>query len=342
MTVISMVNRTREVWHRYFRGLAISALVALAAAFISEHYGAPAMLLAILIGLALHFLSDDPRTSAGLDFASRNLLRVGVALLGVRISAAMIGELGIGLILVVIAAVLATLAFGVLSSRLFGQDARFGTLTGGAVAICGASAAMAIAAVLGRPRAEEAEREMAFVVIVVTLLSTIAMILYPIVAGMFSLSDLATGIFLGATIHDVAQVAGAGFSVSPEAGEIAIFVKLIRVSMLAPIVFLAALAFRGNQARVASTQSLFPGFLAAFIALAAINSLIGFPPAVGEIAGVLSQWALLMAIAAVGVKTALGSIFAVGRRAIGILVVETLFLVGFVLVALVLLHPAGS
>ena len=336
------VAGVHDAWRRYFRGVAVSILVALAAAFLSEHYDAPAMLLAILIGLALHFLSDDPRTTAGLDFASRNLLRAGVALLGLRISAALIGDLGFGLILLVIAAVAATVAFGLLSSRLFGQDARFGTLTGGAVAICGASAAMAIAAVLGRSRSEEAEREMAFVVIGVTMLSTIAMILYPILADLLGLSDLATGIFLGATIHDVAQVAGAGFSVSPAAGETAVFVKLIRVSMLAPVVLLTALAFSGSRETGPSSPVLFPGFLAVFIVLAGINSLIGFPPVVGQLAGVLSQWLLLTAIAAVGVKTSLASIFRVGRRAIGLLVAETLFLAGLALLALILLHPAGS
>lgn len=335
------VAGVHDAWRRYFRGVAVSILVALAAAFLSEHYDAPAMLLAILIGLALHFLSDDPRTTAGLDFASRNLLRAGVALLGLRISAALIGDLGFGLILLVIAAVAATVAFGLLSSRLFGQDARFGTLTGGAVAICGASAAMAIAAVLGRSRSEEAEREMAFVVIGVTMLSTIAMILYPILADLLGLSDLATGIFLGATIHDVAQVAGAGFSVSPAAGETAVFVKLIRVSMLAPVVLLTALAFSGSRA-TGPSPVLFPGFLAVFIVLAGINSLIGFPPVVGQLAGVLSQWLLLTAIAAVGVKTSLASIFRVGRRAISLLVAETLFLAGLALLALMLLHPAGS
>ncbi len=160
----------------------------------------------------------------------------------------MIGELGFGLILIVLAAMGATLAFGFLSSRLLGQDAPFGALTGGAVVICGASAAMPIAAVLGRSRSEEAERELAFVVIGITMLSTIAMILYPIIATMIGLSDLATGIFLEATIHDVAQVAGAGFSVSPAAAETAIFVKLIRVSMLAPIVFLSAMLFSRDRA----------------------------------------------------------------------------------------------
>ena len=342
MTLVLSVAGVRDIWRRHFRGVAVSVLIALAAAFLSEHYGAPAMLLAILIGLALHFLADDPRTSAGLDFASRNLLRVGVALLGIRISATMIGNLGFGLILIVIAAVAATLAFGLLSSRVIGQDARFGILTGGAVAICGASAAMAIAAVLGRRQTKEAEREMAFAVIGVTMLSTIAMILYPIIAGLLGLSDLATGIFLGATIHDVAQVAGAGFSVSAPAGETAVFVKLIRVSMLAPVVLLTALAFRGNRTTGASTPHLFPGFLAVFIVLAGINSLIGFPAFVGELASVLSQWALLTAIAAVGVKTSLASIFHVGKRAIGVLIAETLFLAGFVLLALIVLHPEGG
>ncbi len=320
-----------------FPGFSIATLIALAAAFLSEHYGAPAMLLAILIGLALHFLSDDPRSLPGLDFAARRLLRFGIALLGLRISLAMFADLGLPLLSVLIGAVALTIGFGALTARLSGQEARFGILTGGAVAICGASAAMAISAVLPQRDAATAERDMVFAVIGVTMLSTLALIAYPVLAAWLGMSDTVTGLFLGATIHDVAQVVGAGFSVSEEAGTMAVLVKLIRVTLLAPVVLIIALAGRRSRASGAMRPPLVPGFVLAFLGLAALNSLVAVPAAAAEFAGEASRWALLAAIAAVGVRTSLPGVLRVGRRAIALLLAETMFLAALVLLAVRLL-----
>ena len=324
----------RQRWQTLFPGLSVTVLIALASAFLSEHYGAPAMLLAILIGLALHFLAEDPKTAAGLDFGSRTVLRLGIALLGLRVSVAMFAELGAAVIAMIVGAVLLTILFGILASRLSGQGTQFGVLTGGAGAICGASAALAISATLGN-RSKEADQQMVFTVIGVTMLSTLAMIFYPILASLAGLDDHQTGIFLGSTIHDVAQVAGAGFSVSVPAGETAVFVKLIRVTMLAPVVLVAALAFRRTVSGDVKRPPLLPGFVVAFLLLAALNSLVSIPPLVGEWAGMISRWALLVAIAAVGVKTSLPEVFKIGGRAIGLLIADTVFLAALVLAVLV-------
>ncbi|WP_210271779.1 YeiH family protein [Peteryoungia desertarenae] len=320
-------------WKLRFPGLAIAALIALASAFLSEHYGAPAMLLAILIGLALHFLAEDPRTLIGLEFAARVLLRLGIALLGLRISFDMFADLGFSVLAVLVGAVVLTITFGMVAARMAGQKTQFGVLTGGAVAICGASAAMAIAAVLPRRNKEEAERDMVFAVFGVTMLSTLAMILYPVIAAALGLNEAVTGLFLGATIHDVAQVVGAGFSVSEPTGEMAVLVKLIRVTLLAPVVLVIALAYRRSLPSGTKRPPIIPLFVVVFLALAALNSSVNLPDVVTEFAGGVSRWALLAAIAAVGVKTSLPKVMQVGRRAIGLLVAETLFLAALILIA---------
>ncbi|MTI01355.1 YeiH family protein, partial [Roseibium sp. RKSG952] len=211
-------------------GFLVSVVVAVAAQFLSEHYGAPAMLMALLLGIAFHFLAEDDagNCKAGIDFTARTVLRFGVALLGARISLELMMNLGPQLIAVVVAGVFLTILFGLLGARLLGRGWRFGVLTGGSVAICGASAAMAISAIL--PKNEHSERNLIFTVLSVTVLSTIAMIAYPILTEAFDFDAEVSGVFLGGTIHDVAQVVGAGFSVSDEAGEVATLVKLIRVA----------------------------------------------------------------------------------------------------------------
>jgi len=171
------------------------------------------------------------------------------------------------------------------------------------------------------------------------LLSTVAMVLYPILISSLGFDDNAAGIFLGATIHDVAQVVGAGFSISEPAGEVATFVKLIRVAMLAPVVLIASLVIRSHGAKSpvdGKKPPFLPMFLLVFVALATLNSLHLVPQEIVDFSVPLSRWALLTAIAGVGLKTSLGETAKVGLPAIALLVVETAFLAGFILLGLYL------
>ena len=121
----------------------------------------------------------------------------------------------------------------------------FGFLTGGATAICGASAALALSAAL--PAHPGKEKATTFTVIGVSTLSTLAMILYPMLASLqLDLSPVAAGVFIGGSIHEVAQVVGAGYSMSRETGDVATVVKLMRVAMLLPVIVCAAMITRAQ------------------------------------------------------------------------------------------------
>jgi uncharacterized integral membrane protein (TIGR00698 family) len=324
-----------EGWRRLVPGLLVAGIIALASQFVSEHYGAPAMLLALLFGIALNFLSEVDRIAPGIEFTARQVLRLGVALLGLRISFDMVADLGAPIVALVVGAMLATIAFGLLAARFFGFRYRFAFLSAGAVAICGASAAMAIAAIL--PKDERSEERLVFTVVGVTVLSTVAMVLYPVLSAALGFDDRAAGIYIGATIHDVAQVVGAGFSISDTAGETATLVKLLRVAMLAPIVIVAAIVIRQmTQATEfgGKRPPLVPGFVLGFVALAALNSVAALPLVVTDGAAELSRWLLLTSIAAVGLKTVPRDVLKAGRAAMGLLVAETLFLATVVAIAL--------
>jgi uncharacterized integral membrane protein (TIGR00698 family) len=314
----------------YFPGVMVAVLVALAAQFVAEHHGAPAMLMALLFGIALNFLGEPGPTAAGIGFTARSVLRFGVAILGARISVEMLTSLGWGMIGLLIAGVVATILFGVGLARLIGQGPRFAILTAGSVAICGASAAMAIAAVL--PKDDRSERNLLFTVLGVTVLSTVAMILYPILTDALGFDDVTAGAFIGATVHDVAQVVGAGFSISDTAGETSTLVKLIRVSFLAPVVIIITIWWQRAEPQTEGKRPpIVPAFVLGFLCLATLNSLGLIPAPIGALLAQLSSWALLAAIAAVGMKTDLRNIIKVGGGAIALIVAETLFLAGLVL-----------
>lgn len=328
----SLLDSARVV----YPGFAVALTIALAATWLSQHYTAPVMLFGLLLGMAFHFLHEEGRCVAGIEFSSKAVLRLGVALLGVRVTAEQIMSLGPAPILIVVAGVGSTITLGLLVAPRLGRSKAFGVLSGGAVAICGASAALAIASVL--PRDKDSERDTILTVVTVTALSTLAMILYPLLAVRLGFSESQAGVFLGGTIHDVAQVVGAGYSISPKAGDIATYVKLLRVAMLAPVVFAISVVVArsapgaGRRGKIPAP----PMFLLGFAALVAINSLGVLPKAVTSAVSSLSSWCLVTAIAALGMKTSFKDVFAVGWRPIAMMVGETLWILAFVVTAVLL------
>ena len=322
-------------WPVVWPGILTAITIALAATFVSEHQGGPQLLYALFFGMAFNFAASGEKVKAGIEFASRQILRFGVALLGARITAEQISGLGAVPILMVIGGVVLTILFGALVGRLLGRPKIEGLLTGGAVAICGASAALAISAVM--PKNEENQRFTLFTVVGVTTLSTVAMIAYPAIARAFGLDPGAASVFLGGTIHDVAQVVAAGYMISPEVGDGATFVKLLRVAMLLPVVLVFSLLFR-TGAEGGARPPLLPGFLIGFAALVVINSLGIIPKPVTDAASHLSRWCLVVAIAALGVKTSLQQLASLGWRPVLMLAVVTVFLAGLILGGLLFLR----
>ncbi|HEY4081637.1 MAG TPA: putative sulfate exporter family transporter [Burkholderiaceae bacterium] len=316
-----------------FPGVMACGVVAAAATFLSEHYGAPVMLFALLLGMAMNFLSADGPCAPGIAFTARELLRIGVALLGLRITIAQVAALGWGPVGMVVASVVITITVSMIVARLLGFQAIFGLLTGGATAICGASAALALSAAL--PAHPQKEKATLFTVIGVSALSTLAMIVYPMIVHALGLEPKAAGVFLGGTIHDVAQVVGAGYSLSRETGDVATLVKLMRVAMLLPVIVFAALVTRARNKEAGTVSGerppLLPWFAVAFALLVAINSTGWLPKFVQTGGTALSSWCLVAAIGGIGMKTQLKELVTVGFKPVALMVGETLFLALLVL-----------
>jgi uncharacterized integral membrane protein (TIGR00698 family) len=316
----------------YFPGLALTGVAALAAAYLSEHYGAPIMLMGLLIGLAFNFANADARLHAGLGFASKTLLRWGIVLVGLQVTFGQIAGLG-WIAFAAIAAIigLVTMA-GSTAGRFIGRGAAFGTLAGGAVAICGASAALALSSVLGEKRASQAQ--LTLVLVAVSAASALAMSLYPALAHALHLTDQQAGFLMGASIHDVAQALGAGYSYSPEAGATATVVKLTRVALLAPALAIVAIAFPADGSGGKSAIGV-PWFVLAFLGLCAVHSLATLPPVLLAGAKPVATALLLLAVTATGIRSPMNLLLEQGWRASLPVVVATLVSFGLALAAAV-------
>jgi len=301
-------------------GIALAAAVAAAAVMVAplvaRIFPLPAMVIALLIGIALNAVAERPVFREGIEFCVKTLLRWAVALLGLRIALGDILALGVSTMVIVVLSMAATLASGIFLARLLGQNDCYGALAGAGTAVCGASATLATSTVL--PPYQGKEADIAFVVIAVNALSTAAMVLYPPLCVLIGLDPQATGVMLGGTIHDVAQVVGAGYAVSEPVGNSAVIVKLFRVLLLLPVVIGIGFWFSRGAA---SAKVPVPVFAFVFLALCLLNSAIPSLPALAALYAPiksflidLSGWGLLIAIGALGLGTSLSTIARLGWR----------------------------
>ncbi|WP_438839703.1 YeiH family protein [Aromatoleum toluclasticum] len=314
-------------------GFMLCAVIAVAATFVSEHYGGPQFLYALLLGIAFHFLSDSDKCIPGIELSAKKLVRFGVALLGARIVASDVSDLGLIGVGALVGAVVLTISFGLLLARILGLPPLLGLLSGGGTGICGISATLAISSTL--PATRETERYTLLTAIGVAIFSTVAMVLYPLVVKAAGLSVSEAGLFLGGSIHDVAQVVGAGLIISPEVGDAATLAKMFRVAMLMPVVVVLALVFHAERKKEnggnAKKTPILPLFLLAFAALATLNSLGLLSHEVVAASSTLSRWCLVISIAALGVKTSLEKLAELGWKPIALLSGEALFVATYML-----------
>jgi uncharacterized integral membrane protein (TIGR00698 family) len=273
-------------------GVALAITVTLAAIFLAELPFAPftlagnrhpiePVMLAIVLGMALSNAWALPkRLQPGIKFSVKKLLPLGIVLLGARLNfREMLKVGGEGLMLAVLETVVA-LALLLLLTRLLKLPGKLGVLLGVGTAICGGTAIVATAPVI-----EAEEKDVVFSVATVTLLGLIAMFTLPVIGHLMDLSSKAFGIWAGLAIHQTPQVIAAGFSYSPEAGGTATIVKLARVCLLAPVVFIIGVVYARQKLKETGVSErkrinyfhLFPMFVIGFLAVALVNT-VGLLP----------------------------------------------------------------
>lgn len=324
-------------WGSTARGALLPVTIAIAARFLTDHQGGPALLYALLLGMVLNFLHTQPHIQQACVHCGSRGLRIGVALLGARITWAQCAELGLHTVVLLAACVSCTIAVSALIGRWLRTPMADAVVAGAAVGICGASAALAVAEALTPRRVAPAL--VLLVVVTVTCLSTSAMILYPVLLQAMHMGGISAGVFLGASVHDVAQVVGAGYHMGALEGDVASVTKMMRVALLVPAVLVISWCFRdrAEQAATGAGSAPRPWFLAGFAALVVLNSAGVFSPAAKDILINASQFFILVAMAAMGLRTSLKQLFEAGWRLPTLLLLDTLFIAAQALISVRLL-----
>lgn len=330
-----------QAW-RWLGGVGACGALALAATLSAPRLHLPPMLVVLMLGAGLRFgapgLAD--RLAPGITFSAKALLRVGVALLGLRIVAGDLVALGWRAVALVLASLLATVGGGYLIGRRLRLPHDTAAVCATSVAVCGASAAVAAAAMA--PRREGLERDTAVVILVVSLLSTAVMILYPPLSHLLGYDGRRTSLLLGAAIHDIAQVVGAGFGVSQQVGVAAVTVKLVRVACLMPVTLAWGLALAPGRVNGSAAHPHLPApplFLVGFFALAILASLGLAPKGLTHLGGDIATWCLASAVGAIGLKTSLAELKGVSPTLVWSLFATTLLQLAAVIALTAMLFP---
>lgn len=299
-------------------GVALATLIAVLALGgshlpVVKAFGMSTLTLAIVLGMLIGnigFRTSGP-TDAGVDFCKSSLLRLGIVLFGFRITFQQIGEVGMAGIAIGIAVVMLTFAVALcLGTRVFGLDRQTSVLIGAGASICGAAAVMATQGVV-RAKPETVSVAIATVVV----FGTLSMFIYPLLYPYLGFDEHAYGVFVGSTVHEVAQVVAAGQSIGEQAAATAVIEKMWRVMLLAPFLLALGIGFgttAGQSGRRASTA--IPWFAVLFIAAATVNSLEVLPLKLVEVMVSVGTFLLAVAMAALGFRTRLQAIREAGVK----------------------------
>lgn len=268
----------------------------------------------------------------GVHFAARRLLRIAVALYGLNISIQQIIEVGAPGIVVSVGVAVGVLAMGTwLGTRWLRLDRDTAMLTAAGSAICGAAAVLAFESTL-----RSAPHKSAVAVATVVLFGTISMFLYPLLYGVgwLPFDGTALGIFLGGSIHEVAQVVAAASNIDPATTEIATIVKMTRVALLVPLLLVIGLWLQRRDASLSGNQAKLPipWFAIWFLIFAIINSLGVIPTPTLDMLRALDIFLLTMAMTALGIETRFAQLKAAGPRVLAL--AAMLFVVLFALTGL--------
>jgi uncharacterized integral membrane protein (TIGR00698 family) len=283
------------------------------------------MILAVVAGMIYSNVLGTPvHAKAGIAFSQKRLLRFAIVLLGFQLTLGQVVSIGAGGVGIVAATLGATFVFTITLGRLIGVDAKLAQLIAAGTSICGASAIVATNIVT-----DARDEDVTYAVASITLFGTVAMLGFPLMAPMLGLDQQAFGLWAGASIHEVAQVIGAGFQNGTQSGEIATVAKLTRVAMLAPmVVALGLMARRKNSSEVAARPPM-PWFVAAFVAVVALNSLVTVPAEVKSAMALATTIMLTMGLAAMGLQADISQLRSRGLRPLALAFCAFLFIGGF-------------
>ena len=292
--------------------------------------GINSVMLALLAGIVVGNIIRLPQNiGSGVSFTSAKLLEISILFMAFGISFNHIADLGWQNFLLVALTILAVLIITVFMAKRFNCPDTTGWLVGFGTAICGSSAIAAVA-----PGISQNKEAPGIALAVVNLLGSIGMLILPLIFVFFNINETDSGILLGASLHSVGNVAGAGYGMSDAIGETAITVKLARVALLSPAVIIFTMLVHTNNKKKWTDYLQLPYYLWLFIIISILVTFIELPDWFLSFMNSLGKISLTIAMVAIGLKVSFLQLYQSGRRALGFGVV--IFVLQLIIAAVLL------
>lgn len=290
------------------------------------------LIIAIILGIIVKNVMKLPESfGPGIQFSIKKVLRLAIILLGFRLSFAQVTDIGLKSMMLVTIVTSLTILFSLIIGKKLGLGKGLSTLVGAGSAICGASAIAAVA-----PVVDAKEKDMTFAIATVTIFGTVSMFLYPLFFQVFHLPDLFYAVWVGSSVHEVAQVVAAGFAAGDQAGQYATLVKLSRVLLVIPfVIVLGVIKVRKNQTKQ-NKKIVIPWFVFGFLGVVILNSMHIVPATFTNAMVELDNALLTIAMAGLGLETSLEKMKKVGLKPFYLGLLTTIFisLLGFIMTSL--------
>ncbi len=301
-------------------GIFYCVLIAIAALFLSLYIPIGAVAIAIILGIIIgNLFKPGDKFNKGINFSEKHILSLAIALMGVNLNFLVLKELGVKSIFVIVVAMFITISSSLLLAKMFKFNKKFALLLGIGNGICGSSAIAATEQIIGSRK-----EDVGLSVAIVNFLGTIGIFLLPFIASIIlSFTDVNAGLLIGNTLQAVGQVVASGFSISNISGQTATIVKMTRILLLTPIVFILIFVF-SNKKKVNEKKGKvkIPLFVIGFVLSSLVPTFKLLPNEYVNVIGKLSHYLLIIAMAGIGLKITFGSILKDGRSAllIGVLI----------------------
>lgn len=287
------------------------------ALFIANSVPLGAVTLAIILGIAVGNISSlRSYFGEGIDFTERRFLPFAIALMGVNLNFLILRELGVKSILIIVAAMGVTIFSSIALARIFKFDSKFALLLGIGNGVCGSSAIVATEQIIGAKK-----EDVGLSIAIVNFLGTIGIALLPLISSvLLQLNSINSGLLIGNTLQAIGQVVAAGFSVDEIAGQTATIVKMGRILMLTPLIFTLIFIFsRKNTGATEGEKTKkigIPLFIVGFTVLSLVPTFGLLSDSSIQVISNIGRYALIIAMAAIGLKISFASILKDGKKAL--------------------------
>jgi len=299
---------------KYKSGLVVAIAIAIAAFFLAELIPIGAVAIAIIVGIIVgNVIKLGDSFSTGITYAEKTLLGYAIALMGIQLDFTVLSALGIKTLVLIVLGIVITIYSTVLIGRYFNIDSKLALMLGIGNSVCGASAISATAPILKADK-----NSIGISIAIVNLLGTVGIFLVPFIAISFGLNDIDAGILIGNTLQAVGQVTAGGFSISEEAGISATAVKMGRILLLTPLIFILIYMFHLKSSDKNTKGTKVPSFIIVFVVLSLVSSFGLVSESIKEIIAIASHILLVIAMAAVGLKIHFSNVKNDGKLALKI------------------------